>query len=67
MTDLAGEDWTPTSCSALAGEPSVHAQIFDKGCVECHSNHAVLKPSDEITIGSQISPMIAPKFAKVKS
>lgn len=25
---------------------SVHAQIFDKGCVECHSNHAVLKPSD---------------------
>ena len=27
---------------------SVHAQIFDKGCVECHSNHAVLKPSDEM-------------------
>jgi predicted CXXCH cytochrome family protein len=27
-------------------ETSVHAQIFDKGCVECHSNHAVLKPSD---------------------
>jgi predicted CXXCH cytochrome family protein len=25
---------------------SVHAEIFDKGCVECHSNHAVLKPSD---------------------
>jgi predicted CXXCH cytochrome family protein len=25
---------------------SVHAQIFDKGCVECHSNHSVLKPSD---------------------
>src|SRR5204862_7993422 len=25
---------------------SVHAQIFDRGCVECHSNHAVLKPSD---------------------
>ena len=29
-------------------EPSVHKQIFDKGCVECHSNHAVLKPSDEM-------------------
>jgi len=27
---------------------SVHAQIFDKGCVECHSNHAVLKPSDDM-------------------
>jgi predicted CXXCH cytochrome family protein len=27
---------------------SVHKQIFDKGCVECHSNHAVLKPSDEM-------------------
>jgi len=25
---------------------SVHAQIFDRGCVECHSNHAVRKPSD---------------------
>ncbi len=25
---------------------SVHAQIFDKGCVECHSNHAVKQPSD---------------------
>jgi predicted CXXCH cytochrome family protein len=25
---------------------SVHQPIFDKGCVECHSNHAVLKPSD---------------------
>ncbi len=32
-------------------EPSAHSQIFDKGCVECHSNHAVLKPSDEM-IGS---------------
>jgi predicted CXXCH cytochrome family protein len=29
-------------------EASVHKQIFDKGCVECHSNHAVLKPSDEM-------------------
>jgi predicted CXXCH cytochrome family protein len=27
---------------------SVHAQIFDRACVECHSNHAVLKPSDEM-------------------
>src|SRR6266508_3706968 len=29
-------------------ETSVHRQIFDKGCVECHTNHAVLKPSDEM-------------------
>ena len=29
-------------------QSSVHAQIFDKGCVECHSNHAVLKPSDDM-------------------
>jgi predicted CXXCH cytochrome family protein len=29
-------------------EGSIHQQIFDKGCVECHSNHAVLKPSDEM-------------------
>jgi predicted CXXCH cytochrome family protein len=29
-------------------ETSVHKQIFDKGCVECHSNHAVVKPSDEM-------------------
>lgn len=29
-------------------ETSVHAQIFDKGCVECHGNHTVLKPSDEM-------------------
>jgi predicted CXXCH cytochrome family protein len=27
---------------------SVHQPIFDKGCVECHSNHAVLKPSDQM-------------------
>lgn len=25
---------------------SVHAQIFDRACVECHSNHAVRQPSD---------------------
>ena len=29
VTDLAGADWTPTSRSALAGAPSVHAQILD--------------------------------------
>ncbi len=29
VTDLAGDDWTPTSRSALAGEPSVHAQILE--------------------------------------
>jgi myo-inositol-1(or 4)-monophosphatase len=29
VTDLAGEDWTPTSKSALAGEASVHAQILE--------------------------------------
>jgi len=27
-------------------DTSVHKEIFDKGCVECHSNHAVLQPSD---------------------
>jgi predicted CXXCH cytochrome family protein len=27
-------------------DTSVHKQIFDKGCVECHSNHAILQPSD---------------------
>jgi len=27
---------------------SVHKQVFDKGCVECHSNHTVLKPSDQM-------------------
>jgi predicted CXXCH cytochrome family protein len=39
------------TCHAVFGQKfatSVHAQIFDKGCVECHSNHAVLKPSDEL-------------------
>ncbi|BBZ28406.1 inositol-1-monophosphatase ImpA [Mycolicibacterium madagascariense] len=29
VTDLAGADWTPTSRSALAGAPSVHAEILD--------------------------------------
>jgi hypothetical protein len=27
-------------------DTSVHRELFDKGCVECHSNHAVLKPTD---------------------
>ena len=27
---------------------SVHQPIFDKGCVECHSNHAVVTPSDQM-------------------
>jgi predicted CXXCH cytochrome family protein len=27
---------------------SVHKDVFDKGCVECHSNHAVLKPTDDM-------------------
>lgn len=39
------------SCHAVFAqkfETSVHKQIFDKGCVECHSNHAVAKPSDEM-------------------
>ncbi|MBI3493770.1 MAG: cytochrome c3 family protein, partial [Acidobacteria bacterium] len=29
-------------------DTSVHKQIFDKGCIECHSNHAILQPSDEM-------------------
>ena len=29
-------------------EGSVHKPIFDKGCVECHSNHSILKTSDEM-------------------
>jgi predicted CXXCH cytochrome family protein len=33
---------------AVKFQTSVHRQLFDKGCVECHSNHAVLKPSDEM-------------------
>jgi len=38
------------TCHAIFAQKfatSVHQQIFDKACVECHSNHAVLKPSDE--------------------
>lgn len=29
-------------------ETSVHKQVFDRGCVECHSNHAIHKPSDQM-------------------
>jgi myo-inositol-1(or 4)-monophosphatase len=29
VTDLAGDNWTPTSRSALAGEPGVHQQILE--------------------------------------
>jgi predicted CXXCH cytochrome family protein len=25
---------------------SAHSQIFDRGCVECHSNHEIVAPSD---------------------
>jgi predicted CXXCH cytochrome family protein len=37
------------SCHVLLAEKfktSVHAQIFDKACVECHSNHGIKPPSD---------------------
>jgi hypothetical protein len=39
-------------------QTSVHAQIFDKACVEFHSNHAVLKPSDAMlgSTGSRSAP-----------
>src|SRR5262245_17973902 len=43
------------SCHAVFAqkfEPTVHKQLFDKGCVECHSNHAVLKPSDAMLAAS---------------
>ena len=29
VTDLAGQQWTPASRSALAGVPSVHAEILE--------------------------------------
>ena len=29
VTDLAGNDWTPRSRSALAGVPSVHGEILE--------------------------------------
>ncbi len=29
-------------------QTSVHAAVFDRGCVECHSNHAVPQPSDAL-------------------
>jgi predicted CXXCH cytochrome family protein len=42
------------TCHAVFAEKfatSVHAQIFDRACVECHSNHAVKKPSDSMLGG----------------
>jgi len=39
------------SCHTVFAEKfatSVHKEIFDKGCVECHSNHEILKPSDDL-------------------
>jgi predicted CXXCH cytochrome family protein len=27
---------------------STHSQIFDRGCVECHSNHDIMQPTDEM-------------------
>lgn len=27
---------------------STHSQIFDRGCVECHSNHEIAKPTDAL-------------------
>jgi len=32
---------------------SAHSQIFDRACVECHSNHAVLQTSDEMVGASK--------------
>ena len=29
-------------------QASAHAAVFDRGCVECHSNHAVQQPSDAL-------------------
>ena len=29
-------------------QASAHAAVFDRGCVECHSNHAVQQPSDTL-------------------
>jgi predicted CXXCH cytochrome family protein len=37
------------SCHVLLDEKfktSVHAQIFESACVECHSNHGIKKPGD---------------------
>jgi predicted CXXCH cytochrome family protein len=42
------------TCHAVFAEKfatSVHAQIFDRACVECHSNHFVKKPSDAMLGG----------------
>jgi predicted CXXCH cytochrome family protein len=39
------------TCHAVFAErfaTSPHNGVFDRGCVECHSNHAIEKPSDEL-------------------
>ena len=49
------------TCHAVFAEKfaaSVHAQIFDRGCVECHSNHAVKKPS-EAMLGTDANSLCA--------
>ncbi len=33
-----------TPCSRPSSRTSTHSQIFDRGCVECHSNHEIDKP-----------------------
>ena len=37
---------TPSSRRKFA--LSTHSQIFERGCVECHSNHEIAKPSDAL-------------------
>src|SRR4029453_14112858 len=37
------------TCHAVFAErfaSSPHKDVFDRGCVECHSNHDILRPSD---------------------
>jgi predicted CXXCH cytochrome family protein len=39
------------TCHAMFAQrfaASVHQPIFDKGCVECHGNHAVVEPSEQM-------------------
>ncbi len=43
------------TCHAVFAErfaTSVHKDVFDRGCVECHENHRVVKPSDAL-LGTQ--------------
>jgi predicted CXXCH cytochrome family protein len=53
--DCHGNHGACGTCHAIFAQKfqaSPHAALFDKGCVECHSNHAVLQPSDDM-LGSQ--------------